>query len=146
MRSVILTTRELPYAEAALASGARPRRVLLRHVLPAATGVVVVQATVTVGFVVVALAGLGFLGLGVQPPVADWGDMLARARNQLPGAPWLMLAPGAAITAAVLGANLLGDALRDSLAGPGGEAAGALVDRRAASARPPRGRRLRRPG
>jgi peptide/nickel transport system permease protein len=140
VRSVILTTRELPYVEAAVASGARPRRVLLRHVLPAATGVVIVQATVTVGFVVVALAGLGFLGLGVQPPAADWGDMLARARNHLPAAPWLMLAPGAAVTATVLGANLLGDALRDALADHGGAAAGALVDRRAAAARPTRGR------
>ena len=140
VRSVILTTRELPYVEAAVASGARSRRVLLRHVVPAATGVVVVQATVTVGFVVVALAGLGFLGLGVQPPTADWGDMLARARDQLPGAPWLMLAPGAAITATVLGANLLGDALRDALADRGGAVAGALAGRRPASARPTRGR------
>lgn len=140
VRSVILTTRELPYVEAAVASGARPRRVLLRHVLPAATGVVVVQATVTMGFVVVALAGLGFLGLGVQPPTADWGDMLARARHHLPAAPWLMLAPGAAITAAVLGANLLGDALRDALADRGGAAAGTLAGRRPMSARPTRGR------
>jgi peptide/nickel transport system permease protein len=140
VRSVILTTRELPYVEAAVASGARPRRVLLRHVLPAAAGVVVVQATVTVGFVVVALAGLGFLGLGVQPPTADWGDMLARARHHLPAAPWLMLAPGAAITSAVLGANLLGDALRDALADRGGAAAGALAGGRPMSARPTTGR------
>jgi len=142
VRSVILTTRELPYVEAAIASGARPRRVLLRHVLPAATGLVVVQATLTVGFVVVALSGLGFLGLGVQPPTADWGDMLARARHQLPAAPWLMLGPGAAVTAAVLGANLLGDALRDALADRGGAAAGTLFERRASS---PRASSVRRP-
>jgi peptide/nickel transport system permease protein len=65
--------------------------------------------------VVTALAGISFLGLGVQPPTPDWGDMLARARTHLLTAPWLMLAPGAAVTAAVLGCNLLGDALRDAL-------------------------------
>ena len=122
-RGVVLVTRERPYVEAAVASGAGPARVLLRHVLPAALGMVVVQATSTIGFVVVALSGLSFLGLGVQPPTADWGDMLARSRQQLPGAPWLMIAPGVAVTAAVLGCNLLGDALRDAFGAPAGRRA-----------------------
>lgn len=113
-RSVLVVVRELPYVEAAVAAGARPRRVVMRHLLPAASGTLVVQVTLTTGFAVVALSGVSFLGLGVQPPTADWGDMLARARGYLPGAPWLAVAPGIAVTAAVLGCNLLGDALRDA--------------------------------
>ena len=114
-RSVVIVTRDLPFVEAAVASGAGRLRVLARHVLPAAVGALTVQASLTAGFVVTALAGISFLGLGVQPPTPDWGDMLARARTHLLTAPWLMLAPGAAVTAAVLGCNLLGDALRDAL-------------------------------
>ncbi len=125
-RSQVVVVRELPYVEAAIACGASRLRVLLRHVLPAATGNLVVQATLTSGFVVVALSGLSFLGLGVQPPTADWGDMLARARHHLLDAPWLMLAPGIAISTAVLGANLLGDALRDALGATGAATGGAL--------------------
>ena len=124
-RSQVVAVRELPYVEAAIACGASRIRILLRHVLPAATGNLVVQATLTSGFVVVALSGLSFLGLGVQPPTADWGDMLARARHHLLDAPWLMLAPGIAISAAVLGANLLGDALRDALGATGAATGGA---------------------
>jgi len=117
-RSVVIVTRDLPFVEAAVASGAGRARVLARHVLPAAVGALTVQASLTAGFVVTALAGISFLGLGVQPPTPDWGDMLARARTHLLTAPWLMLAPGAAVTAAVLGCNLLGDALRDALGSP----------------------------
>jgi peptide/nickel transport system permease protein len=121
-RSVIVVVRELPYVEAAIAVGGRRGRVMLRHVLPAAAGTIAVQLTLATGFAVVALSGLSFLGLGVQPPTADWGDMLARARHHLLDAPWLMLSPGVAVTAAVLGCNLLGDALRDAVATPGGAA------------------------
>jgi peptide/nickel transport system permease protein len=121
-RGAIVVVRELPYVEAAVALGGRRGRVLLRHVLPAAAGTIAVQLTLATGFAVVALSGLSFLGLGVQPPTADWGDMLARARHHLLDAPWLMIGPGAAVTAAVLGCNLLGDALRDAVATPGGAA------------------------
>lgn len=112
-RGVMLGERDRQHVEAAVASGASPLRVTARHVLPAAIGAIVVQATLATGFAVVALSGVSFLGLGVQPPHADWGEMLARSRDHLLDAPWLALAPGAAVIAAVLGCNLLGDALRD---------------------------------
>ena len=115
-RSVVVVARELPYVEAAVATGARPRRVLVRHVLPVAVGPLAVQVTLGTGFAIVAFSGLSFLGLGTQPPTADWGEMLARSRHYLLDAPWLLAAPGLAVTAAVLGCNLLGDALRDALA------------------------------
>ncbi|MCC6310092.1 MAG: glutathione ABC transporter permease GsiD, partial [Trueperaceae bacterium] len=74
-----------------------------------------VQATLGIGFAILSMAGLSFLGLGVQPPTADWGEMLARGRRYLPGSPWLLLYPGAAISLTVLAFNLLGDGLRDAL-------------------------------
>jgi peptide/nickel transport system permease protein len=86
-----------------------------RHVAPNAIGPVVVQATLGIGFAILAIAGLSFLGLGVQPPVSDWGEMLARGRRYLPDATWLMVFPGLAVSLTVLGFNLLGDALRDAL-------------------------------
>ena len=129
-RSELVVARERPFVEAAVAAGARPWRVVLRHLLPAAAGTLIVQVTLVTGFTVVALSGVSFLGLGVQPPTADWGDMLARARGQLPGAPWLALAPGVAVSAAVLGCNLLGDALRDALGPP--SAGGTTSHRRSA--------------
>jgi peptide/nickel transport system permease protein len=118
-RGVMVVARELPYVEAAVAGGARPWRVVVRHVLPTALGPITVQATLATGFAVVAFSGLSFLGLGTQPPTADWGEMLARSRHHLLDAPWLWLAPGAAVTATVLGCNLLGDALRDTIGGVG---------------------------
>ncbi len=118
-RGVTVVARELPYVEAAVATGARPWRVVARHVLPTALGPLSVQATVATGFAVVAFSGLSFLGLGTQPPTADWGEMLARSRHHLLDAPWLWLAPGGAVTATVLACNLLGDALRDVIGGVG---------------------------
>ena len=82
---------------------------------PNAIGPIVVQATLGIGFAILAIAGLSFLGLGVQPPVSDWGEMLARGRRYLPDATWLMIFPGLAVSVTVLGFNLLGDALRDAL-------------------------------
>lgn len=115
VRSVVLSSKEEEYVQAAGALGAGSWRVMLRHVLPNAVGPVVVQATLGIGFAIMAIAGLSFLGLGVQPPVSDWGEMLARGRRYLPGATWLMLFPGAAVSLTVLGFNLLGDAVRDAL-------------------------------
>ena len=77
-RSEVVAARELAYVEAALAAGARPWRVVLRHLLPAAAGTLIVQVTLVTGFAVVALSGVSFLGLGVQPPTADWGDSRVR--------------------------------------------------------------------
>jgi peptide/nickel transport system permease protein len=115
VRSVVLGTREEEYVQAARALGAGNGRLMLRHVLPSAIGPIVVQATLGVGFAILAIAGLSFLGLGVQPPVSDWGEMLARGRRYLPDATWLMLFPGLAVSLTVLGFNLLGDGLRDAL-------------------------------
>ena len=114
-RSIVVVARELPYVEAAVAGGARPWRVLVRHVLPVAVAPLTVQFTLGTGFAIVAFSGLSFLGLGTPPPTADWGEMLARSRHYLLDAPWLLAAPGLAVTASVLGCNLLGDALRDAL-------------------------------
>ncbi|MDF1522847.1 MAG: ABC transporter permease [Trueperaceae bacterium] len=115
VRSVVLGTREEEYVQAARALGTGNGRLMLRHVLPSAIGPIVVQATLGVGFAILAIAGLSFLGLGVQPPVSDWGEMLARGRRYLPDATWLMLFPGLAGSLTVLGFNLLGDGLRDAL-------------------------------
>jgi peptide/nickel transport system permease protein len=115
VRSVVLGTREEEYVQAARALGAGNGRLMLRHVLPSAIGPIVVQATLGVGFAILAIAGLSFLGLGVQPPTSDWGEMLARGRRYLPDATWLMIFPGLAVSLTVLGYNLLGDGLRDAL-------------------------------
>lgn len=115
VRSVVIGTREEDYVTAAEALGARDPRLLLKHVLPSALGALSVQATLGIGFAILSMAGLSFLGLGVQPPTADWGEMLARGRRYLPGSPWLLLYPGAAISLTVLAFNLLGDGLRDAL-------------------------------
>ena len=115
VRSVVLGTREEEYVQAARALGAGNGRLMLRHVLPSAIGPIVVQATLGVGFAILAIAGLSFLGLGVQPPTSDWGEMLARGRRFLPDATWLMVFPGLAVSLTVLGFNLLGDGLRDAL-------------------------------
>lgn len=115
VRSVVLGTREEEYVQAASALGARDGRMIFRHVLPATLGPLSVQATLGIGFAILSLAGLSFLGLGVQPPTADWGEMLSRGRRFLPEAAWLLFFPGAAISLTVLGFNLLGDGLRDAL-------------------------------
>jgi ABC-type dipeptide/oligopeptide/nickel transport system permease subunit len=115
VRSVVLGTREEEFVQAARALGAGNGRLMFRHVLPSAIGPIVVQATLGVGFAILAIAGLSFLGLGVQPPTADWGEMLARGRRFLPDATWLMIFPGLAVSLTVLGFNLLGDGLRDAL-------------------------------
>ncbi|HNR00880.1 MAG TPA: ABC transporter permease, partial [Trueperaceae bacterium] len=115
VRSVVIAAREEDFVVAAKALGARDPRLLLKHVLPSALGALSVQATLGIGFAILSMAGLSFLGLGVQPPTADWGEMLARGRRYLPGSPWLLLYPGAAISLTVLAFNLLGDGLRDAL-------------------------------
>ena len=114
-RSVVIATREEEFVQAAKALGARDPRLLLRHVLPTTLGPLSVQATLGIGFAILSMAGLSFLGLGVQPPTSDWGEMLARGRRFLPDSPWLLLYPGAAISLTVLAFNLFGDGLRDAL-------------------------------
>jgi ABC-type dipeptide/oligopeptide/nickel transport system permease subunit len=117
VRGQVLVVRELEYVQAMRALGARDRRILLRHVLPNVMAPVVIAATLGIAGAIMAEAALSFLGLGVQPPTPSWGAMIADGRDlsQLRNAPWTSLAPGLAIGVAVLGFNLLGDALRDAL-------------------------------
>src|SRR5918911_401945 len=115
VRGSVLAIREQVFVEAARALGQRPHIILWRHVLPNALAPIIVQATLNLGSSILVAAGLGFLGLGVQPPTAEWGTMLGEGRQYIFRAPLLTLFPGLAIFLAVLGFNLLGDGLRDAL-------------------------------
>jgi peptide/nickel transport system permease protein len=115
VRGLVLSARERPFVDAARALGLTRRRVALRHVLPVVLAPVIVLWTLQTGRLLLSLAALSFLGLGVQPPTPEWGAMLNEARDHLARAPQLMLYPGALITVAALGFNLLGDGLRDVL-------------------------------
>jgi ABC-type dipeptide/oligopeptide/nickel transport system permease subunit len=117
VRGQVLVVRQTEYVQAERALGAGDLRIMLRHVLPNVIAPVVIAATLGVAGAIMAEAALSFLGLGVQPPTPSWGAMIADGRDlsQLRGAPWTSLFPGLAIGAAVLGFNLLGDALRDAL-------------------------------
>ena len=110
-----LAGRAREFVEAARALGGTDLRVMLRHVLPEVLPSVVVVATLEIGLMIVYEAALSFLGLGVQPPTPSWGGMLADGRSYLASAWWLATFPGLAIMITVLGANLLGDAVRDRL-------------------------------
>ncbi|HEX9118280.1 MAG TPA: ABC transporter permease [Anaerolineae bacterium] len=115
-RSVTLSIREQDYITAATSVGARGSRLILRHVLPNSLSPIIVQGTLSIASAVLEAAGLGFLGLGAQPPMPEWGAMLADGYKYLTiGAWWVLLFPGAAIMLMVLGFNLLGDGLRDAL-------------------------------
>ncbi len=117
VRGQVLVVRQLEFVHASRALGARDTRIVLRHVLPSVVAPVLIAATLGVAAAIMAESALSFLGLGVQPPTPSWGSMIADGRdlNQLRNAPWTSLAPGLAIGSAVLGFNLLGDALRDAL-------------------------------
>jgi peptide/nickel transport system permease protein len=114
-RGLVLVAREMEYVTAARATGASPGHILCWHILPNIAGPLIVQATFSLAGLIVAEAGLSFLGLGVQPPTPSWGAMLNEGRVFLVLAPHLMTFPGLAIMLAVLGCNLLGDDLRDLL-------------------------------
>lgn len=117
VRGQVLVVRQLEYVQAIRALGAGDVRIMLQHVLPNVIAPVVIAATLGVAGAIMAEAALSFLGLGVPPPAPSWGSMIAEGRDldQLRHAPWTSLFPGVAIGAAVLGFNLLGDALRDAL-------------------------------
>ena len=115
IRGITLGEREMAYVTAARAAGASDRRIILRHIAPNILGQIVVLASLDVGWIILGVAGLSFLGLGAQPPTPEWGAMLNDARPHLQTAPQLLLLPGAAIFVAVLGFNLVGDGLRDLL-------------------------------
>ncbi|MCY4558891.1 MAG: ABC transporter permease subunit [Chloroflexi bacterium] len=115
IRGVTLGARQMEYVTAAHAAGAGNLRIILRHIAPNILGPIIVIASLDVGWIILGIAGLNFLGLGAQPPTPEWGAMLNDARPHLQTAPRLLLLPGAAIFLAVLGFNLLGDGLRDLL-------------------------------
>jgi peptide/nickel transport system permease protein len=114
-RSAVLQVSQLEFIDNARAFGFGDAAIILRHVIPNSLSPVIVQASLLMAEAVLVAAGLGFLGLGVPPPVAEWGQMLAEARTYLRAAPFISIFPGLAIALLVLGLNLLGDGLRDTL-------------------------------
>jgi peptide/nickel transport system permease protein len=115
VRANVLTIRQLEYVDAARALGASHRRIVFRHVLPNTLAPILVIVSSQFATMVLLESGLSFLGMGVQPPQPSWGGMLAEGRDYLSNAWWLATVPGLAISLVVLGANLLGDGLRDLL-------------------------------
>jgi len=115
VRAAVLTIRQLDYVEAARTLGASDLRVVVRHILPNTLAPILVIGSSQFATMVLLESGLSFLGLGVQPPQPSWGAMLAEGRDYLSNAWWLATVPGMAISLVVLGANLLGDGLRDLL-------------------------------
>jgi len=115
VRACVLTVRAEVYVEAARAAGTGDVMILWRHILPNVMVPITVQTSLSMGTAILFAAGLGFLGIGVQPPTPEWGAMLGSARNYLFHAPHVATFPGLAILLAVLSFNLLGDGLRDAL-------------------------------
>ncbi|MDP4160808.1 MAG: ABC transporter permease [Bacillota bacterium] len=115
VRGSILSVKENDFVQAAKVIGNRSSRIIYKHILPNVISVIVVRATLGISSAVLDTAALGFLGLGVQPPFAEWGDMLGRARGFIFTAPYTLIFPGIAITITVLAFNLLGDGLRDAI-------------------------------
>jgi peptide/nickel transport system permease protein len=110
----VRTLSQRPFVEGAVAVGARPGRVLWRHILANAWTPVIVAAALGLGNAMLLEAGLSFLGVGVQPPAPSWGNMIAAGRDAF-DAPWIAVAPGVALVVVVVACTLLGDALRDAL-------------------------------
>lgn len=120
VRAELLGIKGRPYVDAATALGASSTRVLMRHALPNSLGPAIVATTLGVGNAILLESGLSFLGLGIQPPRPSWGNMIAGGRDLIVAAPWVAVAPGLALIATVLACTLLGDAMRDRLAGETG--------------------------
>jgi len=115
VRGIVLSVRGREFVEAARALGSTDRLILVRHIVPQLLSPVIVAFSLDVGAKILATAGLSFLGLGTQPPTADWGSMLATGRQFVILSPHVVLLPGLAIFVIVLALNLVGDALRDFL-------------------------------
>jgi peptide/nickel transport system permease protein len=115
VRSATLALREAEFVLAARARGERHLYVMFGEIFPNVLAPVVVEATLRVGFAILAGASLSFLGLGVQPPTADWGLMIREARQYVFQSPWPLLAPGTALAVTIVAFNLFGDGLRDRL-------------------------------
>ena len=131
VRAELLGIKTRPYVDAATALGASSQRVLWRHALPNSLGPAIVATTLGVGNAILLESGLSFLGLGIQPPRPSWGNMIAGGRDLIVVAPWVAVAPGIALIATVLACTLLGDAMRDRLAGEMAGGGGATLRERA---------------
>ena len=114
-RSAAISLKERQYVEAARAAGVPSVKIMARHILPNCLTPVLVQATLDMGYIILSLAGLGFLGLGSQPPAADWGVMISGGRTFILTQWWVSTWPGAAILLSVLGFNLVGDGIAEVL-------------------------------
>ena len=112
-RSQTLALKSSPFISAARLSGDTSMQIILRHILPNSLGPIMVTAMLDIGTMMMELAGLSFLGLGAQPPTAEWGNMMSGGRSMLQSYPWLVLSPGLAIFVTVVLFNLLGDTVRD---------------------------------
>ncbi len=112
-RSQTLALKSSPFISAARLSGDTSMQIILRHILPNSLGPIMVTAMLDIGTMMMELAGLSFLGLGAQPPTAEWGNMMSSGRSMLQSYPWLVLSPGVAIFVTVVLFNLLGDTVRD---------------------------------
>jgi peptide/nickel transport system permease protein len=115
VRGLFLSLREKEFVEAARSIGASNRRIIFRHMLPNALGVIIVSITLTVAIAILTESLLSFLGFGIQPPTPTWGNMLEDGRPQMTFAAWLVWFPGLAILITVMCVNFLGDGLRDAL-------------------------------
>jgi peptide/nickel transport system permease protein len=114
-RASVLGVKENDYVMAARATGERPLSIICRYILPNAMMPIIALTALRMGLVIIVASSLSFLGLGIQPPTPEWGVMLSQARQYIRLAPYLCISPGLAIITVVLGFNLLGDGLRDSL-------------------------------
>lgn len=115
VRGVFLSIKEKEYIEAARALGASGKRIILRHMLPNSLGPIIVNITLTIALAILVESTLSFLGFGIQPPTATWGNMVAGAKDSMVTQPWIMLFPGLMIFITVLCVNFVGDGLRDAL-------------------------------
>jgi len=115
VRGIVLSVREEPYVEAAIASGTTTLWIIVRHILPMTVAPLIVQATYVSASAIISEAYLSFLGAGTPPEVPSWGNVVAEGRDFFPVAPWLILFPSAFLALTVLSVNILGDGLRDTL-------------------------------
>jgi len=114
VRAAFLTLRELDYVSAARALGSTDRRIILGHILPNGIGVVIVEATLQLGYAIIQESGLSFLGFGIQQPTPSWGNLISAAQDHFIKYPWLAIFPGLMIFITIISVNYIGDGLRDA--------------------------------
>jgi peptide/nickel transport system permease protein len=113
VRSLALDERTKDYVNAARMRGERRSYILLREILPNVSGPIIVDTTIRIGYAIMAIGSLGFLGLGIPPPTPDWGGMINEGRKWIWYMPWVVLAPAAALSSVVIALNLLADGIRE---------------------------------